>query len=228
MMRNVWKTIEKLTQPCHRKIPFIELRCGDIIEVDGGKGIITRIYGRCITVLCKGGRVGQLGPKRQLVIRQSPDHIKPWVLEALTLNTPISVYLIKNRCPQCGFVGWTAALTGGKWIITQAGDVLYYPGIRRQLREFLIAHPEVKGEFGTVKWRYWQPAHQRMLLQLCPECKAKWNAFPLADVLCHYIDKREGRIEPGQVMPAFDVEIEGLFNEGKVPRPDLLKEARKR
>src|SRR5262249_40151079 len=162
----------------------------------------------------------RLDPQKQFVIRQSPDHIQSWVFDALSRGAPISVYLIQNRCPQCGFAGWAATLTAGMYLITHAEDVFYYPGIRRQLREFFMAHPEVKAKFGTVKWRYWKPAHRRMLLQLCPECNALWEASPLVNALHRYVDEREGSVEPDRVRHAFDVEIGGLFDEGTAPRPD--------
>jgi conjugative relaxase-like TrwC/TraI family protein len=212
--RKVFEAIEPHTQDCNRTLPLIELRRGDIIEIYEGRGIITEIDDDGISVIAEDGEEGSLALEEQFVIKRSPDQIEDWIFLSLEQGEPIHVYLMKMACGECGFVGWAVVLRVEGCRIINARRFFHYPGVRRQLREFFAAHPDMRAGFGAVKDRFSKTTGETDLSQGCAKCDALWDLLPLNEEFRSHIVALPYSVESGHIIPIFEVEISRLFDEG--------------
>src|SRR5262249_28225518 len=210
--------IEPHTQDCNRMLPLIELRRGDIIEIYEGRGIITEIDDDGISILDEDGQEGGLALEEQFVIKRSPDQIEDWIFLSLEQGEPIHVYLMKMACGECGFVGWAVVLRVEGYRIIDARSLFHYPGVRRQLREFFAAHPEMRAGFGAVKDRFSKITGQTDLSQGCAKCDALWDLLPLHEEFRSCVVALPYSVGSRHIIPIFEVEISRLFDEGEAPQ----------
>jgi conjugative relaxase-like TrwC/TraI family protein len=216
--RRVFEAIEPHTQDCDRTSPLVELRRGDIIEVTGGRGIITEIDGDGISVLGEDGRTLGLDLEDQFVIRRSPDQIEDWIFLSLQWDLPIRFYLMVRSCWKCGFVGLAAAMQVEGYLVVDARSLFHYPGARRQLGEFFDKHQDLKAEFGAVKERFSKTTGETNLSQGCARCDALWGVFPLTEDFRSRVVDLPYSAESGHIIPIFEVDVSRLFDEGETPQ----------
>ena len=214
----MFETITAVTTPFAQQLPHRSLRCGDLIKASGMECVVAEIYGDGISVRLPDGSECGLEPEAQFVVRRVPDHLEEWVFLSLLDGEPIRCDALENRCWKCGFVGRAVALRVGTYLVTDGRSVFRYPGVRRQLREFFAARPDVRAKFGAVKKRFSRTTGRSDLSQGCAECDALWGAFPLGELYRSYVTEADECAAGGKLIPAFEVEIARLFEEGELPQ----------
>lgn len=216
--RGVFEAIEPHTQDCNRTLSLDELRSGDIIEVDGERGIITDIDGDWISVLGEDGQEMSLDLEDQFVIKRSPDQIENWIFFSIEWDQPIFFYLMVRSCWKCGFAGWATAVEVEGYLVADAQSLFRYPGARRQMREFFDKYPDLKAGFGAVKKRFSKTTGETKLSQGCARCDALWGEFPLTEDFRSYLVDLAYGARSAHIIPMFELDINRLFDEGETPQ----------
>jgi hypothetical protein len=221
---NLFDLVEKIGEPYEQVVEFEELVRGDLIEFQEGERIgenAVVIEKECdgAVVMAEDGVRIWVGVEPQFALRKAPDELEDWLIMALESGGPVRGFLMLYHCwnKKCADPGWALFLhTPFDILITDGSSIFRYPGVRRQLGEYLATRSDVRAAFGRVKERFSKTLGRKYLSQGCPCCDGLWGDHPLRQRALAYFGEWQGLpndVDDSRLKYAFTIDPSRLFEE---------------
>jgi len=221
---NLFNFVEKVCEPHDQVVEFEELFCGDLIEFQDGErtgetAVVIEKECDGAVVMAKDGEMIGVGVEPQFTVRKAPEELEDWLIMALEEGGAVRGFLMLYNCwnKKCAAPGWALFLhASSNMLITDGSSIFRYPGVRRQLEEYLSTRSDVRAGFGKVKERFSKSLNRKYLSQGCPSCDGLWGDFPLRQRAVAYVGEWEvlpNGIDDSSLKYAFTLDPLRLFEE---------------